>query len=82
MSLPPIWGNLLERLIYNIVFKHLIDINFRYKNQPGFKPPDSCINQLLSITRDKGIEIRVFPLMSQKHLINYGGKYVYLSHLS
>ena len=82
MSLPPIWGNLLERLIYNIVFKHLIDINFRYKNQPGFKPLDSCINQLLSITRDKGIDIRVFPLMSQKHLINYGGKYVYLSHLS
>ena len=82
MSLPSIWGNLLERLIYNIVFKHLIDINLRYKNQPGFKPLDSCINQLLSITRDKGIEVRVFPLMSQKHLINYGGKYVYLSHLS
>ena len=82
MSLPPIWSNLLERLIYNIVFKHLIDINLRYKNQPGFKPLDSCINQLLSITRDKGIEVRVFPLMSQKHLINYGGKYVYLSHLS
>lgn len=82
MSLLPIWGNLLERLIYNNVFKYLIDNNFRYKNQPGFKPLDSCINQLLSITRDEGIEVRMFPLMSRKHLTNYGAKYVYLSHLS
>ena len=47
-------------------------------NQPGFKPGDSCINQLLSITHeiykyfDDGLEVRGIFYTSQKHLIRYG----------
>ena len=45
-------------------------------NQSGFKPGDSCINQLLSITHNiynhlmmVAIKLEVFSLTCQKHLI-------------
>lgn len=49
VSLLPIWGKVLERLVYNNVLKHLIDNNISSGNQSAFKPADSCISQLLSI---------------------------------
>ena len=51
VSLLPISGKELERLIYNNVFKNLID-SLISENQFGFKPGDSCINQFFSITYD------------------------------
>ena len=61
MSLLPIAEKIFERILYNNIFEfnHLIS-----HNQSGFKPGDSCINQLLSITHeiyksfDDGFDVR------------------------
>ena len=64
VSLVPICGKMLERLIFNEMFRFLIENNLISSNQSGFKPGDSCINQLLSITHeiyksfDDGFEVR------------------------
>ena len=50
VSLVPICGKILERLIFNEMFRFFIENNFISSNQSGFKPGDSSINQLLSIT--------------------------------
>ena len=52
ISLLPICGKILERLIYNRMFEFFIDNELISSNQSGFKPADSCINQLLCITHD------------------------------
>ena len=64
MSLLPICGKFFERLIYNSLFDFFIANELIPPNQSGFKPGDSCINQLLSITHkiyksfDDGYEVR------------------------
>ena len=64
MSLLPICGKIFERLIYNSLFEFFIANESTSSNQSGFKPGDSCINQLLSITHeiyksfDDGYEVR------------------------
>ena len=64
VSLLPICGKILERLIFNEMFRFFIENNMISSNQSGFKPGDSCINQLLSITHeiyksfDGGFEVR------------------------
>ena len=60
----PICGKIFERLIYNEMFGFFLDKGLISANQSGFKPEDSCINQLLSITHniyksfDDGYEVR------------------------
>ena len=49
VSLLPICGNIFERIIFNNVFLFLEDNSLLTPNQSGFRPNDSCINQLLSI---------------------------------
>ena len=64
VSLLPIWGKIFERLIFNEMFTFFLANNLQAPNQSGFKPGDSCINQLLSITHevyssfDDGFEVR------------------------
>ena len=64
VSLLPICGKIFERLIYNSLFEFFIANELISSNQSGFKPSDSCINQLLSITHeiyksfDDGYEVR------------------------
>ena len=43
---------IFERIIYNRIFEYLVENNLITENQSSFKPGDSCINQLLSITHD------------------------------
>ena len=50
VSLLPICGKISERLIYNSLFEFFIKNGLIFSNHSGFKPGDSCINQLLSIT--------------------------------
>ena len=63
VSLLPICGKIFERLIFNEMFKFFTSNNLISPNQSGFKPGDSCINQL-SITHeiyksfDDGLEVR------------------------
>ena len=48
------------------MFKFFIENEWMSPNQSGFKPVDSCMNQLLAITREiyklfhKGSEIHLF----------------------
>ena len=64
VSLLPICGKILERLMFNEMFKFFIENELISSNQSGFKPGDSCVNQLVSITHeiyksfDKGHEVR------------------------
>ena len=64
ISLLPIWGRIFERILYNSLFDFLNQNDLISPAQSGFKPGDSCINQLLSITHeiyhsiDEGYEIR------------------------
>ena len=44
VSLFPICGKILERLIFSELFNFLIKNNLILPNQSGFKPADSCIN--------------------------------------
>ena len=52
ISLLPVCGKIFEKLIFNEMFKFFIENDLISSNQSGFKPGDSCINQLLSITHD------------------------------
>ena len=64
VSLLPICGKFFERLIFNEMFSFFLANNLLAPNQSGFKPGDSCINQVLSITHeiyssfDAGFEVR------------------------
>ena len=64
ISLLPIYSKVLERLLFNSIFEFFIQNNLITPNQSGFKTGDSCINELISITReiyksfDDGYEVR------------------------
>ena len=63
ISLLPVCGKIFEKLIFNEMFKFFIENDLISPNQTGFKPGDSCMNQLLSITHDvynlfTGYEVR------------------------
>ena len=64
ISLLPICSKIFERLIFNELFRFFIENNLISHHQSGFKPGDSCINQLLSITHeisqsfDEGFDVR------------------------
>ena len=52
VSLLSICENVFERLIYNNLFEYFIENDLTSQNQSGFKPGDSCINRLISITHE------------------------------
>ena len=64
ISLLPITGKIFERLLYDRMFEFFTENNLISDNQSGFKPGDSCINQLLSIiyeiyqSFDDNLEVR------------------------
>ena len=67
-----IYEKIFERVIYNNLFEYFIGNDLTSQNQSGFKPGNSCINQLISITHeiylsfDKRFELRgVFLYISK-----------------
>ena len=64
ISLLPICSKIFERLIYNKLFTFFTDNNLISPNQSGFRPGDSCFNQLIAIFHeiyksfDDGLEVR------------------------
>ena len=52
ISLLPICGKLLEKIVFDHVYHHLNTHNLLSKNQSGFRPGDSTRYQLISITSD------------------------------
>ena len=64
ISLLPVAGKIFERILYNNMFEFFTKNHLISPSQSGFKPGDSCINQLLSITHeiyksfDDGLDVR------------------------
>ena len=64
VSLLPICRKIFERIIYDNMLKYFLDNNLISPKQSGFRPGDSCVNQLLSITHyiftsfDNGLKVR------------------------
>ena len=52
VSLLAIFGKIFERLIYSEMYSFFIENGVISPSQSGFKQGDSCINQLLTITRN------------------------------
>ena len=49
ISLLLIFGKILEKLMYDSLYSHLVSCRLLNPNQSGFRPGDSTINQLISI---------------------------------
>ena len=64
VSLLPVCGKVFERLLYNKMFSFFLENDLISPKQSGFRPGDSCTNQLLSIAHeilsafDDGHEVR------------------------
>ena len=52
ISLLPVCGMILERLIYNKMFDLFTENELIYRNQSSFLSGNSCVNQLLCVTRN------------------------------
>ena len=52
ISLLPICSKIFEKIIFNAIYSFLQSNGLLSKNQSGFRPGDSTINQLLAITQD------------------------------
>ena len=72
ISLLPILAKVFERIIFKNLYNYLTDNKLLTKNQSGFRPGDSCINQLLSLVHeihesfDRGFEVRSIYLDMSK----------------
>ena len=52
ISLLPTCSKAFEHLIYNEFFTFFTDNNLISPNQSGFRPGDSCVNQLIAVTHE------------------------------
>ena len=52
ISLLPICGKIFEKLVFDVMYEFLNKNNLLTPKQSGFRPGDSTINQLLSITNE------------------------------
>ena len=50
ISLLPVFGKILEKLVYDSLYSHLVSCELLNPNQSGFRPGDSTVNQMISIT--------------------------------
>ena len=66
ISLLPLCGKIFEKVIFNALYGHLVRNNLLTRNQSGFRPKDSCTNQLLYLVSEihesfedpKSLEVR------------------------
>ena len=52
ISLLPICGKIFEKILFDSIYKFLLENSLISENQSGFRPGDSTINQLLAITSE------------------------------
>ena len=52
ISLLPIFGQIFEKVTFYEIYKHLCENGLLAQQRSGFRPGDSTINQLLSITHN------------------------------
>ena len=48
----PIFRKIFEKIVFNKIYYFLMEEKLLNPNQSGFRPSDSCINQLLAITHE------------------------------
>ena len=48
----PIFGKIFEKIIFNRLYNFLLQEELLNPNQSGFRPSDSCVNQLIAITHE------------------------------
>ena len=48
----PIFRKIFEKIIFNRIYDFLLKEKLLNPNQSGFRPSNSCINQLLAITHE------------------------------
>ena len=73
----------MEKLMFNSIFNFTDARNMLSVHQSGFRPGDSCVNQVISIVHDiynafdanPSLEVRA---ISPKHLIGCGIKVYYI----
>ena len=52
ISLLPIFGKIFEKIIFDRLYNFLLQEELLNPNQSGFRPSDSCVNQLIAITHE------------------------------
>ena len=52
ISLLPIFGKIFKKIVFNRIYDFLLKEELLNPNQSGFRPSDSCINQLLAIPHE------------------------------
>ena len=52
ISFLPIFGKIFEKVVFNRIYNFLLNERLLNPNQSGFRPSDSCINQLLAIIHE------------------------------
>ena len=67
VSILPICEKVFEKIILNSLFVYL-NKNLVNSNQSGFRPCDSCVNQLISITHDIYKAFDANPLLEVRGL--------------
>ena len=80
ISLLPIFGKIIEELVYDSLYTHLVSCELLNPNQSGFRPVDSTISQLISITHkifkafdcNPPLDVRSVYLDLLRHLTGYG----------
>ena len=82
VSLLPIFGKILEKLLFNSIMDFLEENNLLNSNQSGFRLNDSCESQLLSVVHNiyslfdcyPSLKLEVYFLIYLKVLIGSGMK--------
>ena len=61
ISLLPICGKIFEKIVFKHLYNYLISNNLITRNQSGFRPGDSTLNQLIDLVNDihKSFDIRI-----------------------
>ena len=52
ISLFPIFGKIFEKIIFDRLYNFLSQKELLNPNQSGFRPSDSCVNQLIAVTHE------------------------------
>ena len=69
VSLLPLCGQIMERLVFNSVFYFLDNNRLLSANQSCFRPSESCENQLLSICQEIYVSFDCYPTLQVRGVL-------------
>ena len=67
ISLLPVCGKIFEKLIFDAIYEYFCENQLLTPSQSGFRPGDSTVNQLLSITHEiySGFEDKIYSAFEE-----------------